>query len=73
MSQESYVLEITEFYLELLYKFNLKFMSNYKKRNYDYDYEYEYDYVSVKPFYYTKKFDNDIYSRMEAGYLLDDI
>lgn len=69
MSQESYVLEITEVYLELLYKFNLKFMSNYKKRNYDDDYEY----VSVKPFYHTKKFDSDIYSRMEAGYLLDDI
>jgi hypothetical protein len=67
MSQKSYMLEITELYLELLYKFNLKFMSNYKKRNYDDEY------VSVKPFYHTKNFENDIYSRMEAGYLLDDI
>jgi hypothetical protein len=63
MSQESYLLDITELYLELLYKF----MSNYKKRNYDDEY------APVKPIYHTKKFDNDIYSRMEAGYLLDDI
>jgi hypothetical protein len=59
--------DFIDLYLELVYKFNFKFMSNYQKRVDDYDY------YSVIPYYDVKNFDSDIYSRMEAGYLLDDI